>query len=197
MRTKLPIAILISRRGSNMEALLNACDAPDYPAKLVAVLSNNPDAAGLDIARAKGIPAHAIDHRPFGQDREGHERAMDEKLRQAGARIICLAGYMRVLTPFFVEAWSERMLNIHPSLLPKYPGLHTHQRALDAGDTVHGATVHLVTPGVDEGPVIAQARINIRPDDTAETLSRRLLPKEHALYQDALRQFITNQASGL
>lgn len=195
MRSKLPIAILISGRGSNMEALLNACDAPDYPAKLVTVLSNNPDAAGLDIARAKGIPALAIDHRPFCQDRESHERAMDKALRQAGARIICLAGYMRVLTLFFVEAWSGRMLNIHPSLLPKYPGLHTHQRALDAGDTVHGATVHLVTSGVDEGPIIAQARINIRPDDTAETLSKRLLTEEHALYRDALRQYIMELTS--
>lgn len=197
MTGKLAIGVLISGRGSNMEALLDACDAPDYPAKIVVVISNNPHAKGLSFAAAKGIPTQAIDHRLYGEDREAHERAINVALRQAGVKLVCLAGYMRVLTPFLVEAWAGRMLNIHPSLLPKYPGLHTHQRALDAGDAHHGATVHLVTSGVDEGPVIAQARIDIHPGDTADRLSNRLLAEEHLLYKRALQQFILQNAATL
>ena len=183
---RLKLAILISGRGSNMEALLNAAAAPDYPAEPVLVLSNRPDALGLDTARAAGIPAIAIDHKPFGKDREAFERAMDAALTAVGTEIIALAGFMRVLTPWFVDKWQGRMINIHPSLLPKYKGLDTHQRALDAGDTEAGATVHWVSPGVDDGEIIQQASLPILPGDTAETLAARLLPVEHALYPAAL-----------
>ena len=183
---RLKLAILISGRGSNMEALLNAAAAPDYPAEPVLVLSNRPDALGLDTARAAGIPAIAIDHKPFGKDREAFERAMDAALTAVGTEIIALAGFMRVLTPWFVDKWQGRMINIHPSLLPKYKGLDTHQRALDAGDAEAGATVHWVSPGVDDGEIIQQASLPILPGDTAETLAARLLPVEHALYPAAL-----------
>jgi phosphoribosylglycinamide formyltransferase 1 len=184
--TPLNLAILISGRGSNMEALLKAAAAPDYPAKPVLVLSNRPDALGLETALAGGVPALAIDHKPYGKDREGFERAMDEALTEAGAEIIALAGFMRVLTPWFVNKWQGRMINIHPSLLPKYKGLDTHQRAIDAGDAEAGATVHWVSPGVDDGEIIQQASLPILPGDTADSLAARLLPVEHQLYPAAL-----------
>ena len=149
------VAVLISGRGSNMAALIKAAQAPDYPAEIVLALANKPDAGGLEMARAAGIAAQAIDHRPFKKDREAHERAIDAALRAAGAEIICLAGYMRLLTPFLVNAWAGRMLNIHPSLLPSFPGLDTHARALAAGVKLHGCTVHLVTEVMDEGPIPA------------------------------------------
>jgi phosphoribosylglycinamide formyltransferase 1 len=183
---RLKLAILISGRGSNMEALLKATAAPDYPADPVLVLSNRPDAIGLETALEAGVPALAIDHKPFGKDREAFERAMDAALTEAGTEIIALAGFMRVLTPWFVGKWQGRMVNIHPSLLPKYKGLDTHQRAIDAGDTEAGATVHWVSPGVDDGEIIQQASLPILPGDTAETLAARLLPVEHALYPAAL-----------
>jgi phosphoribosylglycinamide formyltransferase 1 len=183
---RLKLAILISGRGSNMEALLKAAAAPDYPADPVLVLSNRPDAIGLETALEAGVPALAIDHKPFGKDREAFERAVDAALTEAGAEIIALAGFMRVLTPWFVGKWQGRMINIHPSLLPKYKGLDTHQRAIDAGDTEAGATVHWVSPGVDDGEIIQQASLPILPGDTAETLAARLLPVEHALYPAAL-----------
>jgi len=184
------VGILISGRGSNMEALLEAARRPDYPAQIVLVLSNNPDAAGLTTAAAAGIPAHAIDHRPFKGDRAAHEAAIDAALRDAGVEIVCLAGYMRVLTPFLVEAWAGRMLNIHPSLLPALPGLHTHQRALDSGATEHGCTVHVVTAGVDEGPILAQTIVPVLPTDTETSLGARVLVQEHRLYPRALADFV-------
>tara|TARA_R110000796_G_scaffold188017_1_gene304956 strand:+ start:484 stop:1074 length:591 start_codon:yes stop_codon:yes gene_type:complete len=184
--TRLRLAILISGRGSNMEAILDAAQDPAYPAKPVLVLSNRPDAKGLETARADGIATAAIDHKTYGKDREAFERAMHEQLTEAGVEIIALAGFMRVLTPWFVNKWQGRMVNIHPSLLPKYKGLDTHQRALDAGDTEAGCTVHWVSPGVDDGEIIQQASLPILPGDTADSLAARLLPVEHQLYPEAL-----------
>ncbi|MEH6743120.1 phosphoribosylglycinamide formyltransferase [Hyphomonas sp.] len=184
--TRLRLAILISGRGSNMEAILDAAQDPAYPAKPVLVLSNRPDAKGLETARADGIATAAIDHKTYGKDREAFERAMHEQLTEAGVEIIALAGFMRVLTPWFVDKWQGRMVNIHPSLLPKYKGLDTHQRALDAGDTEAGCTVHWVSPGVDDGEIIQQASLPILPGDTADSLAARLLPVEHQLYPEAL-----------
>jgi phosphoribosylglycinamide formyltransferase 1 len=184
---RLKLAILISGRGSNMEALVRAARAPDYPAETVLVVSNRPEAAGLMFAEAAGIPTLAIDHKAYGKDREAFERDLDAALRAAGVEVIALAGFMRVLTNWFVTRWEGRMINIHPSLLPKYKGLDTHQRAIDAGDTEAGCTVHWVSAGVDEGEIIAQARIPILPGDTADTLAARTLPAEHKLYPEALK----------
>lgn len=184
--TRLKLAILISGRGSNMEAILDAARDPAYPARPVLVLSNRPDAKGLETAAAAGILTAAIDHKTYGKDREAFERAMHEQLTEAGVEIIALAGFMRVLTPWFVNTWEGRMVNIHPSLLPKYKGLDTHQRALDAGDTEAGCTVHWVSPGVDDGEIIRQASLPILPGDTADSLAARLLPVEHQLYPKAL-----------
>lgn len=183
---RLKLAILISGRGSNMEALVRAAKSPDYPAEPVLIISNRPEAAGLMFAEAAGIPALAIDHKTYGKDREAFERDLDAALRAAGVEIIALAGFMRVLTNWFVTRWEGRMVNIHPSLLPKYKGLDTHQRAIDAGDTEAGCTVHWVSAGVDEGEIIAQARVPILAGDTAETLAARTLPEEHRLYPLAL-----------
>ncbi len=182
-------AILISGRGSNMEALLAAAEAPDYPAEIALVLSNSPEAAGLHHARARGVPAIAIDHRPFGKDREAHERQIDQALKDAGIQLVALAGYMRVLTPYLVTAWQDRMLNIHPSLLPAYPGLHTHARALAAGEAFGGCTVHLVTEGVDQGPMLGQSRVPILPGDTETSLAARVLIAEHELYPACLADY--------
>lgn len=184
---RLKLAILISGRGSNMEALVRAAKSPDYPAEPVLILSNRPDAAGLAFAEAAGIRALAIDHKIYGKDREAFERDLDAALRVAGVEIIALAGFMRVLTNWFVSRWEGRMINIHPSLLPKYKGLDTHQRAIDAGDSEAGCTVHWVSAGVDEGEIIAQARVPILPGDTADTLAARTLPAEHKLYPEALK----------
>jgi phosphoribosylglycinamide formyltransferase 1 len=176
------VAVLISGRGSNLAALLAAARAPEYPAEVVLVLSNRPDAAGLAHAAAAGVAARAIDHRPFGADRAAHEAALDAALRDSGIELVCLAGYLRRLTPFLVRAWAGRMLNVHPSLLPAFPGLDTHARALAAGVKLHGCTVHLVTEGVDEGPILAQAAVPVLPDDTEASLAARVLAQEHALY---------------
>ena len=184
---RLKLAILISGRGSNMEALVRAAKSPDYPAEPVLILSNRPDAAGLAFAEAAGIPALAIDHKAYGKDREAFERDLDAALHAAGAEIIALAGFMRVLTNWFVSRWEGRMVNIHPSLLPKYKGLDTHQRAIDAGDHEAGCTVHWVSAGVDEGEIIAQAHVQILAGDTADTLAARTLPAEHKLYPEALK----------
>lgn len=194
MMQKTPIAILISGRGSNMRALIEACERPDYPARIALVLSNRPDAAGLEVARAAGLQTIAIDHKLFGKDREAHERKVDAAIRASGAEIVCLAGYMRVLTPFLVNAWAGRMLNIHPSLLPAFPGLHTHEAALAAGAEEHGCTVHLVTSGVDEGPILGQARVPVQVDDTPETLGARVLEEEHRLYPETLAKVIIQQS---
>lgn len=187
---KTPIAVLISGRGSNMIALMEACSQPDFPAEIVLVLSNRPDAAGLETAKQAGIPTLCIDHKNFSKDRETHERAVDEAVRASGAELICLAGYMRVLTPWLVQQWANRMLNIHPSLLPAFPGLHTHEAALKAGAKEHGCTIHLVTDGVDEGPILAQARVPVLEGDTADTLAARVLEQEHKLYPATLKHFI-------
>ena len=186
MSGKKPIAVLISGRGSNLQCLIDACAQPDYPARIVAVISNRPDAYGLERAREAGITAIAIDHKAF-ETREDFEAALDAALREAGAEFVCLAGFMRILTPGFVNAWSGRMINIHPSLLPKFKGVDTHARAIEAGETEHGCTVHWVTPGMDEGPVIAQARVPVLPGDTPETLAARVLVEEHRLYPEALK----------
>ncbi len=187
------VAVLISGGGSNMAALIDAAQAPDAPHAIVLVLSNNPDAGGLALARAKGIQALALDHRPFGKDREAHERALDAVLTEAEIQVVALAGYMRVLTPWLVDRWRDRMLNIHPSLLPKYPGLHTHARAIEAGDAEAGCTVHLVTAGVDEGPILGQSRVPVLADDTPDTLAQRVLVAEHALYPATLADFCAQQ----
>ncbi len=183
---KVRTAVLISGSGSNMAALIAASKAADYPAEIMLAVSNNPDAAGLAKARAAGVEALAIDHRPFGKDRESHEFAIQAALERAGTELVALAGYMRILTPFLVRAWTGRMLNIHPSLLPLYPGLHTHRRALEAGDTEAGVTVHLVTPTLDDGPTLGQARVPILPGDTEDTLAARVLVEEHRLYPACL-----------
>jgi phosphoribosylglycinamide formyltransferase-1 len=183
------VGILISGRGSNMAALLEAARDPAFPAEIVVVLSNRPDAGGLAVAAAAGVAAAAIDHRPFKGDRAEHERAIDRELRKAGAEVVCLAGYMRLLTPFLVDAWAGRMLNIHPSLLPAFPGLDTHARALAAGAKLHGCTVHLVTQAMDEGPILAQAAVPVLAGDTEDDLAARVLRQEHALYPAALAAF--------
>jgi len=189
MPQKTKVAVLISGRGSNMEALVRAAQAEDCPFQISLVLANKPDAGGLETAQAAGIEALCVDQRPFGKDREAHERAIDTALRERGIQVIALAGYMRILTPFLVDAWEGRMLNIHPSLLPKYPGLDTHGRAIAAGDAEAGCTVHLVTAGVDEGPVLGQARVPVLPGDDEHALSLRVLEQEHRLYPETLAAF--------
>lgn len=188
--TKRPIGILISGRGSNMGALIAACAAPDYPARIAIVISNNPDAPGLETARAAGLATKAIDHRTFGRERAAHERVIDAALRDAGVEVVCLAGYMRLLTPFLTQAWAGQMLNIHPSLLPSFPGLHTHERALQAGVRLHGCTVHLVTEVMDEGPIIGQAAVPVLSGDTPDSLAARILTQEHLLYPAALHRVL-------
>jgi phosphoribosylglycinamide formyltransferase 1 len=182
-------AVLISGRGSNLAALIEAAAAPDYPAEIALVLSNRADAGGLAHAAAGGVPSMVIDHRPFRGDRAAHEAALDAALRAGGVEIVCLAGYMRLLTPFLVGRWAGRMLNIHPSLLPAFPGLHTHARALEAGVKLHGCTVHLVTEATDAGPILAQAAVPVLPGDDVERLRARVLAQEHLLYPLALRLF--------
>lgn len=179
------IAILISGRGSNMAALL---DAEQDAYEVALVISNRPDAAGLDRARAAGVEALAIDHKHYGKDREAFERELDAALRAREIEIVALAGFMRVLTPYFVRAWAGRLVNIHPSLLPKYPGTDTHARALAAGDAEHGCTVHLVVEEVDAGEILGQARLAVLPGDTPETLAARVLELEHALYPRCLEE---------
>ena len=166
--------ILISGRGSNMAALIAAAREAEYPAEIALVVSNRPDAAGLALAHDAGVATDGVDHRPFKGDRAAHEAAVDAALREADVEIVCFAGYMRLLTPRFVDAWQGRMLNIHPSLLPAFPGLHTHERALAAGVKLHGCTVHLVTQAMDEGPILAQAAVPVLPGDTAEYAGRRV-----------------------
>ena len=192
--TRTRLAIFISGRGSNMDALLKATEDPGYPAEPVLVLSNRPDAAGLQVAAAAGVPTACIDHRPFGQDREAFERAIQATLEGHDVAFIALAGFMRVLSPWFVSRWAGRMVNIHPSLLPKHKGLNTHARAIAAGDREAGCTVHWVSDGVDEGAIIARARVPIRPSDTPETLAARILPEEHRLYPLALAKAIRDTA---
>jgi phosphoribosylglycinamide formyltransferase-1 len=181
------VAILISGRGSNMAALIEAAADPAFPAEIALVLSNRPDAAGLARAAAAGIPIEAIDHKDFGKDREGFERALDAVLQAHGIAYVCLAGFMRLLTPWFVGRWEGRMINVHPALLPAFKGLDTHARALAAGVRLHGATVHLVVPEMDSGPIIVQGAVPVGDDDTPDTLAARVLAVEHRLYPLALR----------
>jgi len=191
---KARVAILLSGRGSNMRALIEASRAPDYPAEIVLALSNRKDAAGLAIARDLGIESACVPSRRYGQDRQAHERAIDDVLTGRGAEFVCLAGYMRLLTPYLVGRWAGRMLNIHPSLLPAYPGLDTHARVLAAGDTVHGCTVHLVTETMDDGPILAQARVPVLPGDTEDALAARVLAQEHVIYPKALADYVRRKA---
>lgn len=184
--TKKRVAVLISGRGSNLQALM---DAKQDAYEIVLVVSNVPGAAGLERARAAGVEAIALDHKPYGKNREAFERDLDALLIERSIELVALAGFMRVLTPYFVRAWAGRLINIHPSLLPKYPGVNTHARALEAGDADHGCTVHLVVEEVDAGTIIGQAKMPILPGDTPETLANRVLKLEHDLYPRCLAEF--------
>ena len=186
-------AILISGRGSNMAAMLAAAAAPAYPAEIALVLSNRADAAGLARAVDAGIPTAVVESRAFGRDRAGFEQAMEAEFARYGITLLALAGFMRVLTEGFCARWQDRMVNIHPSLLPAFPGLDTHRRALAAGVRLHGCTVHLVRPGVDEGPILAQAAVPVLPDDTEATLAARVLAQEHRIYPAALAWLAAGQ----
>jgi phosphoribosylglycinamide formyltransferase-1 len=185
--SKRRVAILISGRGSNMAALIEAAKQADYPAEIVLILSNNPDAAGLVRARDADITTAIVDHKPYGQDRAAFERALGSELAARAVELICLGGFMRLFTPGFVARWQGRMLNIHPSLLPAFKGLDPHAQALAAGVRISGATVHFVVPETDSGPIVAQAAVPVLDDDTAATLAARVLAAEHRLYPLALR----------
>jgi phosphoribosylglycinamide formyltransferase-1 len=181
------VAVLISGRGSNMTALIEATKAQDYPAEIALVVSNRPQAPGLARAKEAGIATAIVDHAPFGDDRETFERALDAQLQAHRIDLVCLAGFMRRLTPWLVTRWHGRMLNIHPSLLPQFKGLDTHGRALAAGAKEHGATVHFVVPEMDSGPIVAQAAVAVLAGDTEQTLAARVLQIEHRIYPQALR----------
>lgn len=181
------VAILISGRGSNMEALITAAAQDGYPARIALVISNRPKAAGLRRAAAAGIETEIVDHTLYPNDRQAFERDLQTKLEAYRIDLVCLAGFMRLLSPPFVEKWQGRMLNVHPALLPAFKGLDTHARALEAGVKIHGATVHFVVPEVDAGPILAQAAVPVREDDTVETLAARVLEAEHRIYSAALR----------
>ena len=181
------VAVLISGRGSNMAALIDAAKNPAYPAEISLVLSNVPDAGGLRIAEAAGIAVGVVDHKPFGKDRAAFERALQAALEKHEIEIVCLAGFMRILTADFVGKWQGRMINIHPALLPQFKGVDTHRRALEAKVKQHGATVHFVVPEMDSGPIILQDAVEVRPDDTEATLAARVLAVEHRIYPQALK----------
>ncbi|MCB1477749.1 MAG: phosphoribosylglycinamide formyltransferase [Rhodobiaceae bacterium] len=185
-------AILISGRGSNMSSLIAAAMEPDYPARIELVLSNRPDAAGLERARAAGIETAVVDHKAF-DSREDFDAAMQAVLDEHKIELVCLAGFMRILTDGFIAHWSDRMINIHPSLLPSFKGLNTHKRVLDAGVRIAGCTVHVVRPEMDSGPIIGQAAVPVLPDDTEETLGARVLEAEHVLYPRALALYASGQ----
>lgn len=187
------VGVLISGRGSNMLSLIEACRSENYPAEIVIVISNRPDASGLDRAAEAGIEAVAIDHKTF-KNRAAFDAALSKSLTEAGVDLVCNAGFMRLHTPGFAEEWRGRQINIHPSLLPMFRGLHPQQQALDAGVCVSGATVHFVTADMDAGPIIAQAAVPVLPDDTEEELSQRILQAEHRLYPLALRLVASGEA---
>jgi phosphoribosylglycinamide formyltransferase 1 len=188
------VAVLISGRGSNMAALIEAAKAEDYPAEIALVVSNRADAAGLVHAREQGVATALIDHREFGENREAFERALDDVLREHRIELVCLAGFMRVLTPWFVTRWNGRLLNIHPALLPQFKGLDTHRRAIEAGAKRHGATVHFIVTEIDAGPIIAQEAIDVRDGDAEAALAERVLEVEHRLYPRALRAVAEGRA---
>jgi len=181
------VAVLISGRGSNMGALVEAARDPAYPAEIALVLSNRPDAGGLAFARDNGIATDVVDHAKFGKDREAFERAMQSVLETRRIELVCLAGFMRLLTPYFIGQWQDRMLNIHPALLPSFKGLDTHARALAAGVKIHGATVHFVVADMDAGPIVMQAAVPVLEDDDADTLAARVIRVEHKIYPLALK----------
>ena len=181
------VAVLISGRGSNMAALIEAAKAKDYPAEIALVVSNRPEAGGLLVARAAGIATETVDHTKFSGDRNRFEHEIQSILEKYRIEIICLAGFMRLLTADFLERWQWRILNIHPALLPDFKGLDTHKRVIDAGVKIHGATVHFVVPELDSGPIIAQGAINVRPGDSEEALAVRVLKVEHRIYPLALK----------
>ena len=193
---RLRVAALISGRGSNLQALIDACGQQDFPAEIVLVVSNVPGAAGLERAARAGIATRTIDHRAF-QGREPFEDTLDAALSAARAELVCLAGFMRILTTPFVQRWQGKLINIHPSLLPKYPGLDTHARAIADGEAFAGCTVHYVVPEVDAGPTIVQASVRIRPNDTAATLAARVLKVEHRCYPLALQLIAEERAAAL
>lgn len=184
---RLRLAVLISGRGSNLKALLDATRTPGFPAEIVLVLSNRPEAAGLEIARAAGIPTVVVDHRAYKGDRAAFDRVVDAESRRVGPDLVCLAGFMRVLTADFVRGWEGRMINIHPSLLPAYKGLNTHARVLADGASVHGCTVHFVGPEIDDGPIVLQASVPVLDGDDPERLAARVLVEEHRIYPEAAR----------
>ncbi len=182
----LSVGVLISGRGTNLQALIDGCTDRSLPAEIVLVVSNVRGAAGLSLATAAGIPTCVVDHKGF-ENRPAFEVALTQALEKAGVNFVCLAGFMRLLTPTFVDRWYDRLINIHPSLLPSFPGLNTHQRAIDAGVRFAGCTVHYVRTEMDSGPIITQAAVGIRPNDTADTLAARVLEAEHVCYLSALR----------
>ncbi|HXP96869.1 MAG TPA: phosphoribosylglycinamide formyltransferase [Telmatospirillum sp.] len=190
---RLRVAVLISGRGSNLQSLLDACERPDFPAEIALVISNRADAGGLQRAERAGVPRVVIDHRAY-PDRETFDAAIDRALRDADIALVCLAGFMRLLTKAFVTTWQGRLINIHPSLLPSFKGMHTHAQALEAGVKIHGCTVHFVTPDLDAGPILAQAAVPVCPDDTEAVLAARVLTAEHRLYPQALKRLAEKRA---
>jgi phosphoribosylglycinamide formyltransferase-1 len=193
MTSRKRVGVLISGRGTNLQALIDACRAPDFPAELVTVISNRPDVHGLERARSAGIATVTIDHRRY-KSRESFDAALDAALREAGVELICSAGFMRLLTPDFTERWRDRQLNIHPSLLPAFRGLHPHERALEMGVRLSGATVHVVRAEMDAGPIILQAAVPVLADDTPDSLAARVLEAEHVIYPRALGLITSGQA---
>lgn len=187
------VAVLVSGRGSNLKALIEASERPDASFSIALVISNRPEAGGLEIAEAAGIPNLVVDHKAF-DGREAFEQALDRQLNEAGVRLVCLAGFMRIFTPWFPTRWQDRLLNIHPALLPAFKGLDTHARALEAGVRVHGCTVHLVRPELDDGPILVQAAVPVLADDTEDTLAARVLEMEHRAYPLALELMASGRA---
>jgi phosphoribosylglycinamide formyltransferase-1 len=191
------VAVFVSGGGSNMVALLEDMARAGHQGQPAVVLSNRPDAGGLARAAERAVPTVVVDHRPFTGDRAAFETAINAALEPFAPDLICLAGFMRILSPVFIRHWTGRMLNVHPSLLPKYKGLHTHARALEAGDAVHGCTVHEVTAALDDGPILGQAQVPVRADDTPDTLAARVLVQEHRLYPAVLRRFAAGERAPL
>jgi phosphoribosylglycinamide formyltransferase-1 len=191
---KKKVGVLVSGRGSNLQALLDACATPGFPAEVALVISNIPGVYALERAEKAGVPTQVIPHKSFAS-REEFDAALDAALHAVGVDFVCLAGFMRLLTKGFVEGWAGRMINIHPSLLPSFKGLHTHERAIEAGVKLHGCTVHLVTPELDDGPIIVQAAVPVLAGDTPETLAGRVLEQEHKAYPLALKLLAEGRVS--